>query len=600
MEAFALALRFSSATALMVGVFLIFNAFSVSVTQRRTQIGIMRALGVTRGQVRALFLGEGLLLGVVGSVLGVAGGALLGRAMMTFMASVVQQTYGLQISAGRFRMDPPWIGASLLLGIAASVVGVFLPARSAAAVDPVLALQKGKFQIMFLGENWRRRRAGALLLAVCAALVSTPWRARREVQLAAQVMLFTGLTLLVPTFSHLLGRLLRHPMGWLFGLEGRLASDSLLQSPRRTSATVAALMFSLAFVVSSASLSASLKVSLLRWVDAAVNPDLLVAASENMTSRTFQFPDEMGEELRRMPGVRQVDSLRIITLNYETRSPILMSIEIDQYLRRARPILEQGRIADLVPAMVNGDGILVSSNLARLYGLGRGDRVALETPTGRHEFEVVGVIVDYTSDSGAFIVDRRTYRRLWNDDRVDTFELMLEKSWDPGAVRHEIRRRYADRRNVFVLTNEEFRGEVLRMTNQFWALTYVQTLMAVAVGVLGIVNSLTVSITERKREIGILRALGGGRRRVRKAIVLEAVVMGAVAVILGAAIGSTLGYYVVGTIGVSITGWTFPYTFPLGVASLLLPSAAVVCILAAWYPSSVAVRTPIVEALAYE
>ena len=137
-----------------------------------------------------------------------------------------------------------------------SLLGALLPARAAAAVDPALALQKGKFQRLFLGENWWRRWAGALLLLVCLVLESSAGRGL-PAQLAGQATLFAGLTLLVPSFSHLLARLLRRPMGWLFGLEGRLASDSLLQSPRRTSATVAALMFGLAFVVSSASLSAA-------------------------------------------------------------------------------------------------------------------------------------------------------------------------------------------------------------------------------------------------------------------------------------------------------------------------------------------------------
>jgi putative ABC transport system permease protein len=141
---------------------------------------------------------------------------------------------------------------------------------------------------------------------------------------------------------------------------------------------------------------------------------------------------------------------------------------------------------------------------------------------------------------------------------------------------------------------------VLRLANQFWVLTYVQALVAVAVGVLGIVNSLTVSIVERKREIGILRALGGDRRRVRKALVLEAVAMGAVAVLLGTAVGSTLGYYVISTTSASVTGWTFPYSFPWTAVALLVPGAALLCAAAAWYPSSVALRTPMVEALAYE
>lgn len=600
MEAFALALFFSSIMALLVGLFLIFNAFAVSVTQRRTQIGVLRALGVTRRQIQGLFLAESALLGLAGSVVGLIGGVILGRAMMLFMAAVVRQSYGVQVAVDRLHIELPWVAASVLLGIGTSLIGAFLPARAAAAVDPALALQKGKFQILFLGESWRRRRLGALLLAAAALAAASPWSRRLEVQLGAQAMLFLGLTLLIPTFSHLLAGLLRYPMGAIFGIEGRLASDSLLQAPRRTSATVAALMFSLAFVISSASLSASVKTSLLRWVESAINPDLLVSASESLMTRTFQFPEDLRDELEKIPGVRQVDALRIIALNVGRRAPLLVSVEIDQYLRRSTPILEEGRLEDLLPGMLDRNGVLISNNLARLNGWRRGDRIDLNTPTGRQSFDVVGVQVDYTSDAGAMLIDRRTYKRLWNDSRVDTFELMVTPGTDPDEVRREVSRRFADRRNMFVLTNRDFRDEILRLANQFWLLTYVQTLVAIAVAVLGIINSLTVSITERKREIGVLRALGGERRRVRKAIFLEAVCTGLVAVMLGIAVGSTLGYYVIGAVGGAITGWVFPYRFPAIVAATLVPGTLIVCLFAAWYPSLLAVRLKVIEALAYE
>jgi len=125
-------------------------------------------------------------------------------------------------------------------------------------------------------------------------------------------------------------------------------------------------------------------------------------------------------------------------------------------------------------------------------------------------------------------------------------------------------------------------------------------MVAIVVAVLGILNSLIVSITERRREIGILRALGAERRRIRKAILLEAVCVGLVAVVLGTAVGSTLGYYAIGTVGSSITGWIFPYEFPLGVLMVLVPGILVIAVLAAVYPSSLALNTPLVEALTYE
>lgn len=600
MDAFSQGLFFSSVMALFVGLFLIFNSFSVSVTQRRAQIGILRALGVTRAQIRNLFLGESLVLGFAGSLVGIAAGVLLGRGMMLFMAALVEQIYGVRVFVDRLHLHPGWTLFSFLLGMGASAMGAYLPARAAALVDPALALQKGKFQTMFLGENRRRRWVGLILLLLSIAAGNTRWAEDLKVQMIIFTTLFISFTLLVPTLSHFLAGLLRLPMDWLFGMEGRLASDSLVQAPRRTSATVAALMFSLSFVISTASLSASVKTAMMKWVDFAINSDLFVSASESITARTFQFPAEMGEELKKVPGVRQVDSVRILIVDFENTAPVLVSIEIDQYLRRGNPLMEDGRLEDLLPGMLGKRGVVISNNLARLHHLKKGSRIHLDTPTGRHEFEVVGVQVDYSSDAGSLVLDREVYKKLWKDDRVDTFDLMLEKGHDPESVKQEIQRRFADQRNVLVLTNMDMRKEIIRLTDQFWAFTYVQLLVAVLVAVLGIVNSLMISITERKREIGILRGLGGERNQVRKTIFLEAVCIGMVGVILGIAGGATLGYYVVNTFGAAINGWIFPYRFPGIMALALFPGVLFISLLSAWFPSSMALKTPIVEALAYE
>jgi putative ABC transport system permease protein len=262
--------------------------------------------------------------------------------------------------------------------------------------------------------------------------------------------------------------------------------------------------------------------------------------------------------------------------------------------------MEEGRVQDLLAGMVGQAGLLISSNLARRHRIRKGDRLALDTPTGRREFEVIGVHIDYHSDNGSMFLDRQVYKRFWNDNRVNVFDVFLAPGVDPYVVKEEIHRRFADQRHVFVLTNREMRAEILRITNQFWSLTYVQVLVAALVAVLGILNSLMISITERQREIGILRALGGERHQVRQAILLEAVCVGCVAAILGTVVGATMGYYMVETVGTSITGWVFPHRFPVTVAMALFPGVLCISLLAAWYPSSLALKTSVVEALAYE
>ncbi len=600
MEAFNYGLFITSMIALMIGLFLIFNAFSVNVTERRTQIGILRALGVTRVQIQALFLAESFLLGLLGSAIGVVAGILMGRGMMLFLAQVVEQIHGVQVHLDRLHVDPFWTTVSFVMGTVASLVGAWLPARAAGRVDPALALQKGKFQQLFVGENRRRRWAGLALLASSLALGSIPWTNSVRMQIVVFVALFVSLALLAPTFSHLLAGLLRLPMDRFFRAPGQLAADSLIKAPRRTSATVSALLFGLTFVLVMGTFSASIKSSMLRWVDSSINPDLFVYASNSLTVRNFQFPASMAADLKDVPGVRQVDSVRILNIDFKGKAPLLVSVEMDQYLRRSAPIMEEGRLGDLLPGMIGRNGALISNNLSHIHSLHRGDRISLESPTGRHEFEVVGVQADYTSDHGCIVLDRAVYARLWKDDRVDVYELMLESSADPEQVKREIQRRFSASRNVFILTNKEMRSEILRITDQFFVLQYVQLLVAILVAVLGIVNSLMVSISERKREIGILRGLGGERSQVRSAILLEAVCVGLVATVLGIAGGAIMGYYAVTSFGAAFTGWIFPYRFPVTLALSLIPGVVAVSLIAAWYPSSRALATPIVEALAYE
>jgi putative ABC transport system permease protein len=600
MQAYTRVLLFTSLIALTIGLFLIFNVFAIAVTQRRTQIGILRAIGVTRAQIQRLFLLESVLLGIAGSIFGVLAGTLLGRGMMVFIATIVEETYGIRIYSDHLRFDPFWIFVSFMTGIIASLLGAFLPARAASRVDPAVALQKGRYQVLSLGENRIRRWIGFLLLLACMAIGFSPWSGTLYIQILLFGALFTSLALLVPTFSHVLAGLLRRPMGALFGMEGRLASDSLVQAPRRTSATVSALMFSLAFVMVMATYSVSIRASFSRWIDFSINPDLFVSASENITVRTFQLPPSVGEELKRIPGVRQVDFLRMLDIEYGGGMPLLESIEIDQWVRRCTPLMEEGRVKDLVPGMLDQNGLLVSNNFARIHGVGKGSRIFLDTPTGRHEFMIVGVQVDYSSDRGSILMDRKVYTRLWKDDRVDIFDLMLERGQDPERVRAEIQRHFAGSRNVFILTNKDMRSEISRLTDQFLSLQYVQLLVAVLVAVLGIVNSLMVSITERKREIGIVRGLGGERSQVRKAILLEAVCIGLVAVVLGIVCGTVLGYYSVETFGAAFNGWIFPYQFPLAMALGMLPGVLCISLLAAWYPANLALKTPLMEALAYE
>ncbi|MEJ7609339.1 MAG: FtsX-like permease family protein, partial [Bryobacteraceae bacterium] len=288
-QVYAMTANITSLFALFIGMFIIFNTFSIAVTQRRTEIGILRALGATGGQIRRLFLMESAVLGFAGSALGVAAGVLIARAMAGYVGGMLGEIYGVAQRADEVSASPKLLLIALLIGTITSVVAGWIPAHNAARIDPVRALQKGRYQMLSAGENRMRRwlALGAATLAlVCLALGGM----NRALFYAGYLLSVTAALLLTPSFALLCSKALRPLLKFIRPVEGTLAADSLIQSPRRTSGTVAALMLSLALVISLGGLAKASYASIRQWIDIALNPDLFVTASEKITRRDFLLP----------------------------------------------------------------------------------------------------------------------------------------------------------------------------------------------------------------------------------------------------------------------------------------------------------------------
>jgi putative ABC transport system permease protein len=237
------ALRF----ALFIGMFIIYNAFASAVTQRRSEIGILRALGASQGQIRSLFIGESACIGMIGSIGGLALGILMARAIASSVSTLISDVYGVAQKAEELATGPILLLSALAAGVATSLVAAAIPARHAARVDPVHALQKGKHE----SPPARETRVRAMLAGLCAifALASLTVTTSRPMFYAGYAAAIGAAVLLGPLATLALARTIRPLLKWLRPVEGALAADSLVQSPRRTSASVAALMLSLALVV---------------------------------------------------------------------------------------------------------------------------------------------------------------------------------------------------------------------------------------------------------------------------------------------------------------------------------------------------------------
>jgi putative ABC transport system permease protein len=596
--AYSMMVNISSLFALFIGMFIIYNAFAIAVTQRRSEIGILRALGATRQQIRWLFLGESAVTGLIGSSAGVLVGLVIARGIAASIGNLMSDVYGVAQRADEISTNPSLLVVALIIGVATSMIAATIPSRQAARVDPVQALQKGKYQVLTSGES----RTRAILAAVfgSVSVVCLGFGASRIAFYGGYALVIVVALLLGPLLSLGLARALRPLLKWVRPVEGALAADSLIQSPRRTSASVAAVMLSLALVVAFAGMARASYTSIIEWMDEALNPDLFVMPSQDIVIRTLRFPPEMSSELAAIPGVTRVQMVRDARIVFRKTPVMIVATDVSNLSETVTRTPVAGTADVMYRETAAGRGLMVSDNLANLQQLKLGEVLEIPAPHGVIRLPIVGIVVDYSDQQGTILMDRTVFQQYWHDDSVNAFRLYLSSIAQPAEVKRQILGRYAGVRQVFVLTNRELKDYILRITDQWFALTSVQIAVAVLVAILGIVNTLTVSITDRRRELGVLQAVGGLHGQIRRTIWIEALSIAVLGLVLGFAFGAVNLYYILQIVHRDIAGMRLAYEFPVSVTLGLIPTMLAAALVAAIWPAESAVRGSLVEALEYE
>jgi putative ABC transport system permease protein len=406
--------------------------------------------------------------------------------------------------------------------------------------------------------------------------------------------------LLGPVLSLSLARALRPALKALRPVEGSLAADSLIQSPRRTSATVSALMLSLALIVAFAGMAQASYGSVIDWMNTTLNPDLFVMPSQRLDVRTTRFPASMALEIAAIPGIARVQSFRNGRISFRNRTVMVAALEMSSVGQTARVAPVAGDASTMYGEAAAGKGLIVSDNLAQLEQLSLGDVLDIPAPYGTISLPIVGILTDYTDQQGTIFLERALFVDRWRDDSVSDFRVYVTPGADVGEVRRQIVAQYAGRRQVFVLTHDEARNYVVGITDQWFGVMNVQIAIAVLVAVLGIVNSLTVSIADRRRELGVLQAVGALRGQIRRTIWMEALAVSVLGLILGTVLGAVNLYYILEIVRRDVAGMRLDYDFPVTTVLALAPLMLGTAFVAALWPAETALRGSLVEALEYE
>jgi putative ABC transport system permease protein len=387
---------------------------------------------------------------------------------------------------------------------------------------------------------------------------------------------------------------------WARPVEGALAADSLIQAPRRTSASVAALMLSLALVIAFAGMARASYDSIITWMETALNPELFILPSQSVVSRTIRFPSSMAAEVAAIPGVERVQMVRDARIVFRKTPVMLVAVDVNSIAKTAQLPPVAGKPDEMYRKAAAGEGLMVSDNLAQLQHLSLGETLEIPAPNGMIRLPIVGIVVDYSDQQGTVLMDRGLFLKYWNDDSVNIFRIYVKQGAPIADVRQRILEQYAGQRQVFVLTNDELKRYILKVTDQWFGLTSVQIAVAVLVAILGIVNTLTVSITDRRRELGVLQAVGGLHRQIRGTIWIEALSIGTLGLVLGFALGAINLYYILQIVHHDIAGMRLDYVFPISTVFALVPTILGAAFVAAIWPAESAVHGSLVEALEYE
>jgi putative ABC transport system permease protein len=571
--------------AIVVGAFIIFNTFSILVSQRVRESALLRALGASKKQVTRSVLIEAFLMALVGSTLGL----LLGLGLSRLLAGLFR-TFGLDIAGEVLTLTPFTVVAGYVVGIVVTMVAAFVPARRAAKVAPVAAM-RDDLVVQEKSMGLRLVLGGVAMVVgtalAVAGLMGAPGTDAIWIGAGAVIWVVTT-AVLAPVVGHPVLVACRSIFGRVFGTTGRLAGENALRNPRRTGATASALMIGLAVVSAVGVLASSLSATNDAVVDEEFRSDFLVQMP------TFQsFPAQYGNRMEDVDGVALVSRQQGVPVSVEVdgEPDQTFAVGVDEAFF---DIYELTMLAG--SDQLSGHQAILNEDRAEDLGAAPGDTIDVAFPGGETiALEVVGVS-EATPTTGGITVPLSVFRDAGIKPSDSALSIMVEEGADRETVKHDLDDVVADLPILTVQDKEEFKELISGQVNQLLYVIYGLLALAVVIAVIGIVNTLGLSVIERTREIGLLRAVGLSRSKLRRMITLESVAIALLGAVLGMVVGLVIGVVLRQSLKDDLTELALPLT---GLAVFFVV-AVIFGVLAAIVPAVRASRMKVLDAIATE
>ena len=591
-----------SGISLLVGAVLVATTLATSVVQRRRVIALLRSLGAGRRQITRAVLLEAALIGVTGGLLGVVAGGFAARAALASVRATVASAVQSAVPATAIQIEPGLAVLGLLLGVFVSATAAVLPLREARATPPLQALRDEP--PVMLAPRTRRRTTllGVGLLAAGAALAQLPAIADQPIPaLAASLVILAAMLatagLAVDTFA----RLEALPGLRRAGVMLRLAGAALAAGRRRAAWAAGAVGVAIALAVAIATMVHSFRSTVLNWANQGLRADLWVRPAAVAGVQVGRLHPEVVRLATDLFGPDAVDPFHVATVALEEQLITLGAGALDVVARHGGVPFRGGRDArDVFAEAVERRGAVINEPLARRFGLAEGNVLRLATPKGLLEKPIVGVFYDYSRSQGMAVIDRTDFLKQFPDVGAQEVAVFLPAHADAAEARRRLLEALDSHYRVEAFLNRELRQEVIAVFDRTFAITAALQIVAVAVAMVAVTTVLLALLTERARDLALLRALGSGRSQVARVVLVQAGLLGSIGALGGIAVGLGIGIILVKVVNMQSFGWTLQLLLPWRNILVTAAGVALGCLVAGAIPAAAALRVAPAEVLREE
>lgn len=558
-DAFELNLQALSLLALLVGVFLIYNTVTFSVVQRRPVIGILRSLGMTRRQVFSLVLTEALVLGVVGTLLGLLLGVVMGQGAVRLVSQTINDLY-FRVNVESISLAPATLIRGAVIGIAASIIAAAIPSWEATRTEPVGVMRRSSVE-QGIGRLLPFIGAGAVVLGALGYALLRVETTHIMVSFVALFMVLIGSALLTPLIMIGLLRALTPILERLFGVLGRMAPRAVTRSISRTSVAVAALTLAVSAIVGVSVMISSFRSTLTDWLQTTLGADIFISPySADGSTLDLDIDPAIVSELADVDGVARVATVRSVTViapDFPDMPPVnLAATDVDITDGKRRFVWNTAPDGDYWAALERGE-VFVSEPFAFHRGISReNSTIRLLTDQGEQVFTVAGVYYDYTTDQGVVLMHADVYRQFYADPFISAAALDVLPGVDLGGVLDTLQTGTLVGTGLEAQSNRTLRQNVLEVFDRTFAITVALRLLATIVAFISVLSTLMALQLEHARQYGVMRANGMTPRQLRTFTFLQTGLMGVTAGVLALPIGLILSLILIYVINVRSFGWT--------------------------------------------